>query len=297
MVAGLEVFTEEGGKRFVHRSLSGSEAYDCWHLSYYYKEILTNRKRLKDKRPITISELRRKDRDIFSYAILANQDSLGLHNYLELGSTLFEICDGLRIVNRYLTDQSVDVSKDEIDLDRIISATGFYGIEISELFRDAAIDLNGTLNLTHFPSTSEFLASSVAKGGGTYLYDRAVAGYAFGSVSDYVDLLSAVDLAFSCSSLSRGGTVYSDRLGNRFTYFSIRELIARSSQPIWHIFGSHAPKTTGPKDLDGVIDCFCIYGSRDLAEYILETVIRYAPDYVRTESMAIKPIESLLGGN
>lgn len=286
----LEIFAESNGERYVHKRLEGLEAYDTWHLSYYYKEILENRKLLKKDKKIELDQLRRKDRDIFTYIVLTNFANLS--GYIELGSSLFEIFDGLKLVDKYLKGLEEQEDNDSHAIEGVMKKK-FIGIESSELMRHAAEDLNHQHKLLQYKSEQEF-RSKEKNGEKLYLYDRAVAGYAFKTVDEYARFLSRFEIGFGCFSLTKGRTFQASRLHNQFTYFSIPELIDKLPKRLWYVFGNKAPKKPGPEDPEGnFFDCFCIYGDYEQAKTILDKVSIKFGSYYESERMSLKPIEIL----
>jgi len=67
----LEIYTQpdDGSERIIHRQLRDQDAYDTWHLSLYFKEILSY-KRLLAADEITFDQLPRKEKNLLLYLSL-----------------------------------------------------------------------------------------------------------------------------------------------------------------------------------------------------------------------------------
>ena len=84
----LEVYSinDKSNEHTTHRILQDQDAYDTWHLSLYYKEILSYRKMLS-RNSFTFEDLPRKEKNLLLYLLLASNPNY--RSIVELGSSLF----------------------------------------------------------------------------------------------------------------------------------------------------------------------------------------------------------------
>lgn len=232
----LQVFSElaDTGERVVHRELTDQDAYDTWHLSLYFKEVLSYR-RLLAGGSITIDDLPRKEKNLLVYLMLAIRPSF--RSILELGSSLFELIDGLDLVKRYAEAANADLPG--IDP----RAMRYTGVEISPLLAQASVELHPGCDVQVEPSC-EGLEPSY-----DLIYDRNVTSYAFTSSDELAAFINRGEAALLNLFVSKGETFVSARLGKALTYFSLRETINRLDRPLYHLFGFKAPGPHAGADL------------------------------------------------
>ena len=222
----LSVLPEGGKERIVHHQLQDQDAYDTWHLSYYLKEIISYKK-LLDNECINLEQLPRKEKNLFLYLIVACCPQF--RTILELGSSLFEMIDGLQLVKKYLREAHSLIPI--IDLKGI----SYLGIEISELLSSASIIIHPESNVILYSSTTEVEENF------DILYDRAVSSYVFETAKEVAEFINCSEVALINFFLSKGETFVSPRLGKLFTYFSLEEVIGYLDKPLYHLFGEKAP--------------------------------------------------------
>ena len=224
----MEIYTQpnDGRERVVHRQLRNQDAYDTWHLSIYFQEILSY-KRLQGVNALTFADLPRKEKNLLLYLMFACRPEF--RTVLELGSSLFEMIDGLELVGRYLRERRSNIpSVDTKDL-------SYVGIELSELFSLASTVLHPSHRITLHGNAAE------AEGSYDVLYDRSVTNYAFDSAEQLASLVNRTEVALLNTYFSKGETFISSRLGKSLTYFSLQETIQQLDKPLYHLFGEKAP--------------------------------------------------------
>ena len=252
----LEIFSiaEDTGEKNIHRELQDQEAYDTWHLSFYLKEILHYKKLLKQDR-VAFEQIPRKEKNLLLYLILICQPQY--KSVLELGSSLFEMIDGMELVRKYFQDW--EFSFKSIDLKKLT----YYGIEISQVLSFASQVLHPEYNISISPNVSQF------KEDFDIFYDRSVTNYAFESSVEVSKLINTSEVALMNIFLSKEETFVSSRLGKKLTYFSIEELISYLKKPLFHLFGEKAPGPHSGSELSKgkpVVEGFFLCCEPELAE-------------------------------
>lgn len=224
----LEIFTQpdDGAQRILHRQLQGQDAYDTWHLAFYFKEILAYRQMLCQD-AISFEQLPRKEKNLLLYLILACYHQA--ESVLELGSSLLEMIDGLELVKKHMAGYNGTLPKIE---PRRLS---FIGVELSQLLSSASQILHPEYQITMRSSVTEVTERF------DVLYDRSVSNYAFESAGEVADFVNRSQVALLNIYLSKGETFSSSRLGKSLTYFSLEEVVEGLDKPLYHLFGEKAP--------------------------------------------------------
>ena len=250
----LRIFTRfaDGRPDVVHREFFDAEAYDRWHLAFYFNEILKSR-RLLQSGSVTVENIPRKEKDLLIYLILAAHPNL--RRITELGSSLFEMIDNLELVRAALKGSDIP------DVD--VGGMHFFGIELSELLIQASKELH--------PQYDIDLVRSIAKIDRPlgFLYDRSVSNYAFETSREFASLLNMSDMALLNTFFSLGDTFESRRLAKPLIYFSLPEMLTRLNKPVFHLFGERAPRPKSEADLSGgrpVVEGFFFVGEREQGE-------------------------------
>ena len=243
MTARLELSSDG----IVHRAIEGQDAYDSWHLALYMKEILEYR-RLIAIRNTDLALVPRKEKNLLVYLLLRAGK---YKSVLELGSSLFEIVDGLMATARCFNDDSVVAVVPDLLQYRGIELSEFLGKTSKELHPWAYLDVVNNVDNSH---------------GCDVLYDRAVSSYAFETVDQLVKFLSQAKAGILNLFLSRGETFSVMKVGRKQTYFSANELKRKLPDGVGliHLFGNKAPGSvvSGDKATEG----FYLYADRELAE-------------------------------
>jgi hypothetical protein len=250
----LRLFTHfsDGRPQVIHREALDADAYDSWHLAFYFKELLESRNLLK-KGPYNVAEIPRKEKNLLVYLMLAaNPD---LRQVTELGSSLFELIDALEFVQRCVPST---VAVDDLH---------YFGVELSDLLIRAAEELHPGIAIEHVRTVAE-----ATKPLGL-LYDRNVSSYAFETADEFAAFVNRSELALVNGFFSNETTFAARRLGKRLTYFSLNEFAAALKHPMYHLFGARAP---GPKSGEGlsgerpVIEGFFLIGPSERADRIMQ---------------------------
>ena len=256
----LEVYSinDHTNDHITHRILQDQEAYDTWHLSLYYKEILSYRKKLSSSN-ITFDDLPRKEKNLILYILLSSNSKY--ESIIELGSSLFEMIDGLDLVRNYT--RCNDSNLPDIDPYSI----EYTGVEISKLLNDAALDLHRGYKINLLESTKDVIGSY------DILYDRSVTNYAFDSAKSVAEFVNKSDCALLNIFLSKGKTFISSRLGKRLTYFSLEEFASELKQPLFHLFGEKAPGPVSGTELcrgKPAVEGFFLCASNEVVESMMD---------------------------
>jgi hypothetical protein len=244
----LQIFSEpiDGSPNIVHRSLRDSEAYDTWHLAYYFKEIL-DYKRLMQKKSLKIMEIPRPEKNLLLYLLLCADKSF--KSIGEIGSTLFEMIDGFEAIVKSIDDGNSTLPKIDIrDLEYI-------GIDLSEMLRLTSKVIHNEYKITLHETVPQFNEQV------DILYDRSVTNYAFANVDELVEFVKHGRIALLNTYFSLGNTFQSARLGKAVTYFSLREFLSKIDNNFYHLFGMRAPNHGRDMSLGNpVVEGFFYYG-------------------------------------
>jgi hypothetical protein len=280
----LRIFSQfaDGSPDVIHREYVDAEAYDRWHLSFYFKEVLNSRALLRAD-ATAIENLPRKEKDLIIYLILAAHPNI--RQVTELGSSLFEMIDNLELVRIALKDSAIP------DVD--IKTIKFLGVELSELLIQAAKELHPGYELDHVRSVSEIDRRL------GFLYDRSVSNYAFETSAEFAALLNTSEIAFLNTFLSLGNTFESRRLGKRLVYFSLAEMLAHLKKPLFHLFGERAPRPKSEADPSGgrpSIEGFFFVGAREQGEAFINLAERHpqVQAWFKEKNICLRPAEELL---
>lgn len=271
---------KSGGDILLHHRLAEQDAYDAWHISMYLKEIIQYRQLLKNK-PICFEDLPRKEKNLLIFLLLKAFPRID--SIMELGSSLWELIDGLELMNMYfkLSGTSMLI-KDPREY-------RFCGIEISSILREISILLHPEHNLKLLEACPR------AVKGYDLLYDRAVSSYTFTTAKDLAFFLNQFEFGILNLFLSKDQTFVSMAAGKSFTYFSITELVSRLERPLFHLFGYKSPafdRSLGRQVVEGFF-LFCNPG----AEKIFIDFSHSIPEvdlYFREKNIQLKPAIDLL---
>jgi len=213
---------DPSGRRTEYGALSDQEASDSWAAPRRLREILACREWAQEP-GASIGDLPRPEKYLLSY--LAMAASGAPTSVLELGSSLFELYDGLLAVRSSLSDV--------IDVD--VPALEYHGVEISRFMRGAAHALHPAIQLHHHDS-AEDAPERVG-----FLYDRMVSSFAFENVAECASFLNRADTGLLNLFVSLDETFESSWGGKTMTYFSLAQLLERLDKPLFHLFGRRAP--------------------------------------------------------
>ncbi len=257
----LEIYNIQGdnNERIVHRQLRDQEAYDTWHLSYYFKEILQYKK-LLNHRNIKLNDIPRKDKNILLYLIFACNPAFS--TIVEIGSTLFEGIDGLEIVKLYRDSTGSPLP------DVMVREIRYIGVEISELLAESSKVLHPGYNIETVSHISEIPLETFE-----VVYDRSVMNYMCDTPADVAAILNRSEVVLTNCFFSKDKTFCSSRLGKSLTYFSLKEVIDTIEKPLFHLFGERAPGPASGEDLSlgfPVIEGFFLYAEDALAQEFLK---------------------------
>jgi len=231
----LYAINSQNGQKYLYSQLCNQEAYDVWHLSLYFKEIMYYKKQLREKK-ITLDQLQRKEKNLLLYLILTIFDSniniiknrTDNLTIVELGCSLFEMIDGLEVIRRFIEVNKLNMKK--LDLMNY----KYKGIDISEMLTYAAIVLHKNYKVEIYKSI-EMIRQKF-----NILYDRCVSSYALTTSKELAKFINLSDVALMNLFLSKNETFCTNIL-KPITYFSIEELISHTKKPIFHLFGEKAP--------------------------------------------------------
>lgn len=244
----LQIFSEpvDGSPNIIHRSLRDAEAYDTWHLAYYFKEVL-DYKRLMQQTSLEIMNIPRPEKNLLLYLLLCADRSF--KSIGEIGSTLFEMIDGFEAIVKSIEDGNATVPK----LD--IRELEYVGIDLSEMLRLTSKVIHKEYHITLHETVAQFKEKV------DILYDRSVTNYALDNVDELVEFVKHGRIALLNTYFSLGETFQSARLGKAVTYFSLREFLSKIDNKVYHLFGMRAPNHGRDMSLGNpVVEGFFYYG-------------------------------------
>jgi hypothetical protein len=279
---------DDGEKPIVHRRLKDDDAYDTWHLSMYFKEILSY-KRLLDRRTFNLSDIPRKEKNLLLYLLMA---AFGRTvSVMELGSSLFELIDGLEAVNRYFADRAIVICGEGETLSPKKQA--YTGIELSELLRYASEKLHPGFTINTLPDAGRLT--------GQYdiCFSRMTTSYAFTEVSEYTGFLKHSSTALLNSYFSLGDTFITGAVGKSLTFFSLKEFLEKVDKPFYHLFGFEAPghESGNPrKHPFPVVQGFFLMAPEETAGRFMDLAGKEdgVDQYFREKEIRLSPAETLL---
>lgn len=209
------------------RMLEGKEAYDAWHLYYYFKifqKYYLNNKKFKKKIFYNHS-----NSEIDKYFLIIN--ILKLINkkkifITELGSSLLEIIEGLKYF----------IKKFKIRIK--FSSFFFIGIESSNLFRFAGSLINKYKNFKQISNYKKLTKTDL-------IYDRAVSSYAFKSEKQLLNFFEKGKIVFTNLSVykdPKNKNIFKsyNQFGN-YKIFNIDKIINLSKFEIYYLYGKKKP--------------------------------------------------------
>jgi hypothetical protein len=252
----LDIYWEpfDNGDRIIHRKLVDQEAYDTWHLSLYFKEVIAYNRELISDPQLDLGKVPRKEKNLLLYlaSVASGGDSI-----LELGSSLFEVIDGLEVVQKILS------KSDTFPESKPVEDLSFLGVELSECLRSAATVLHPGYGIDQYAAFRNIKADY------DLLYDRAVSSYTFTSAEELALCINRSRIAVANLYLSKNETFVTGALGKSLTYFSLAELIESLDRPLYHLFGLRAPgPETGSRRTEGhdVVEGFFLSCIPEIAE-------------------------------
>lgn len=229
----LQIFTEinNTNEKVIHRSLEDQDAYDTWHLSKYFKEILDYEN--LNKTNISFDQLPRKEKNLMIYLIgLILGEKFSVY---EIGSSLYEMIEGIKLVEKFFNISGYKT----LDHKKIL----YRGCELSNLLKCASELLHRDYDLKLDNYTSEI------NGKYDVIYDQSVSNYAFTSSNEFAKFCNHADICFLNTYFSKKDTFVSTRLGKQLTYFSLDEFMKNTDKNLLHLFGLKAPGPFSGQDL------------------------------------------------
>jgi hypothetical protein len=282
----LEMYAESnsGTGKIIHRQLKDQEAYDAWHLQYYFKELLNDRELFR-RESLTFSEIPRKEKNIFLYLLLLTTPHAV--DIAELGSSLFEMIDGLYVAQKYFLSARPDLPA--LDLGRL----RFHGIELSELLARASKELHPSAAITTYPHVNAY------QGKPDILYDRSVSNYAFENSAEVAEYFNRAQVTFANIYVSKNETFSVERVGKQMVYFSLKELLGLLNKPLFHLFGEKVPGPLSGQELSKgrpVVEGFFLCAEHEGAQRMM-SLAKSTPDlahYFQEKGIALREAQVLL---
>lgn len=274
---------EDGrGEDILYRRVVDQEAYDTWHLSWYFKEILEIHQLLKQER-IAFADIPRKEKNVLVYSLLDAWG--GPADLMEFGCSLFELVDGLELVRKWAAANANAAD--------VVSRTRFFGVELAEVMRLGAERLHPGVPFQFFRTLSDVDRSF------DIVYDRNVSSYALSDPNDLLKLINGCSVSFHNLFVSRGKTFLSMRMGKSLTYFGLNELLAGLNRPLFHLFG-RSSRGTSTSTFDAslghdVVEGFFLCADESFARRWLDAAKRH-PEiaaWMRDKDIALTPAECL----
>ena len=201
----------------IHDAVEDQKAYDYWALDLRMEEIVEYARLAEDIDGITLEKIPRKERNLFLYEIFRHLNFK--LQYLELGSSLFEVIDGLAFTRTLLHEQPT------------LTDISYIGVEISDLLRRSALVLHRDYDIQYVEDATSIEYVDV-------LYDRAVSSYCFRDARDLAEVMNRARICFPNLHLSRTMTFDEvNSVGKAMTYFSLPALIRYLQKPLYYLFG------------------------------------------------------------
>jgi len=219
---------DDSGERQVGKHVSGTDAYELWHLAVRFKEVLTCRSLINSEK-IMIEDIPRKHKFLIFFLLLAEYREV--EAVAELGCSVFELIDGLELVKKYFQD--TNDSRLNIDVKKY----KFIGVDTSDLMLQAASHIHQEYNIKLFNDALLFLESiKYSEEASRALFDLAVSSYAFTSSMDLAKFLNTFEVGCLELALSKGETFISKTYsGLPFAYFSLKDLISHLNKPLYYL--------------------------------------------------------------
>lgn len=227
--------------------LTGMDAHDHWAVPRRLKEILACRDVALGTPGTGFDDLIRKEKNLLVYLLLAARPEL--RSVLELGSSLFELIDGLEAARTALAGSPIrDVAIRELE---------FHGIEISPFLQRLATELHPHHSTHHHDDATAAVECDL-------LYDRVVSSLAFDDTAELAQLVNRSQVALLNLYLSCEETFVSSWAGKPLTYFSLQETAQQLDRPLFYLFGKKSP---GPDLSHGrpVLEAFFLCATEDVA--------------------------------
>ena len=211
-------------KKIKNFLVTGSDAYDLWHLAVRLKEVLNLRKLLEKKN--SISKLPRKEKFLMLYLFfLVNKPN----KIIELGCSTMEIIDGLEACEKIY--KNIFTKK----IKKII----FSGIESSELLRSCSLNIHKK-KIEIFKSTREYLKKNYTERK-TLFHDFGVSNYAFINSNDFISFLNRFGSGYFKITFSLQNTFSINPRGKKLTFFSIKDM-TKLNKPLYYLFNDNKIK-------------------------------------------------------
>ena len=183
----------------IWKYLLHQDAYDFYMLPRYMRDIFKYRDLIKSTNPKIndfndmVNKTAHKDIEsmVLKYsAILTAFKHKSMNNeglrLCEVGSTIFEIIDQMKAVNKIMSESSEDIFK-------YINNGSFFGIEISDLMNRTAKEIHSGININLNTSINEFLLN---KKKFDVLYAEGLSlQYALSSSSELIELCKIPELS------------------------------------------------------------------------------------------------------
>ena len=249
------------------RLIKGKEAYSAYHLNYYLNEIINKREQFKEASSIQIDDILRADRDVILYALIEGYAESENKDFsiTELGSSLFELIDGLELLQKKFREQII-----------IKKVCRFIGIEIDKNYNFLAKQLHSNYDTRFFEDLIE-ASTNIEKEKMNILYDRAVASYAIEDTCQYIDFIDKYDIALVQGYFSFTGEFeYSGQEGTSYKYFDYKLLKERFKNRMIHLYGKRRPSMIGIDELDksNVVEGAYLFCKKDIPENVLKVICK-----------------------
>ena len=282
----LQIFTEpdDGSEKVIHRSLEDAEAYDTWHLSYYFKEVLEYKK-LMERDHIDFFDLIRNEKNLLLYLLLSCDGDL--NSIMELGSSLYEMIDGFEVIQKYIQNNHSALPM----LD--IKSYFYKGIELSHMLQLTSKVIHPGYKIELYDNADSFQDRA------DLLYDRSVTNYAYETVDELVDFVNRGKVGLLNTYFSYGDTFQTSRLGKTLTYFSLPEFLEKTDGHFYHLFGFKAPGPYSGQDIsegNPAVEGFFLYDTIDLSGKFMDAAQQdqHVAQYFKSKEIELKPAATLL---
>ncbi len=252
--------SQNGLRRVVQRQFFDQDAYDHHHLALYMKDYLNCRLALR--RPvIEFKDVPRVDKNLLTYFMLKSFPNIS--EIVELGSTLFELIDGLEVACKY--DSAGDMQLFDANW-KSISMKKFVGIEISSLFQELAVELHPKNKILHFTDAESY--ANQTNDEPRVLVDRSVANYMFETGKEFGAFARNFQYGIINTYFSLEEDFTVTRYGKQMNYLSLSEFLNVFGNEFFHLYGFEAPRPLDGFELSQgrkVVEGFFIMASTEKA--------------------------------
>jgi hypothetical protein len=284
--------SKNGLRRTIQRQFFDQDAYDHHHLALYMKDYLKCRMALRMS-SLALEDIPRIDKNLLTYKVLEVFDDI--REVTELGSTIFELIDGLEVARKYVSSQTPNIimKGGEVKLENF----KYSGVEISEIFRELAHELHQAYSIAQFKTVEEFIENNEQET--KLLIDRSVANYLFQGGREFGTFARSFKYGLVNTYFSLEGDFAVTRYGKQMNYLCLKEFLDAYDGEFFHLYGFEAPRP-----LDGfklskdyrVIEGFFLMAPESKAQMYVERLFQDLElgRFLDSKSFSLRPAREFL---